>query len=337
VPVCNILEFDMLRNWFAYFISAVLSLACSLVLSSQPSCAAEGDIVTLAESQVYVAPSASLQKLSQTINLKKGQDKLELTLTYYNGTETTPSFKVLRINSPTMNFVSERQFGNSKTLSLDATGELTWGGLQLMIQAEGPKGAAFGWRVTTPKPTISAVYPPTAAPGQVVTISGNNFCTTAADNVVMVDGKPAQCIEANSKQIVIKLPGDINGGGELQCDVQVAGLEAGKFKLSVDAVPVITGLGGSYQEIQGAAGWIPPSYPVTILGRNFSPTANNMKVTIGPFTCDIRSATVDSVTVTAPIGFAGAPWGVHQPVKVWVNGVRAQGNLYVNIYNTYGI
>ncbi|HEY9682417.1 MAG TPA: IPT/TIG domain-containing protein [Oculatellaceae cyanobacterium] len=327
----------MLQKSFVYSLIGDLSLFCAIAFCALPSFAADSGVVTLDESSLFVAPNAGLQNFSQTINLKKGQDKLALRLTYYNGTETAPSFKVLRISSPTMNFVTEQQFGSSKTLSLDASGELTWGGLQLMIQAEGPKGAAFGWRVTTPKPEVLSVYPTSAGPGEAVTLTGNNFCISPAANVVLVDGKPAQCIDANSKRIVVKLPEDLTSTGEIVGSVQVAGIDAGKFKLSMDAVPAITGLGGNFTPIAGAAGWIPPTYPVTILGRNFSPSATDMKVTIGPFDCAVTSATVNSVTVSAPAGFAGNPWGVHQPVKVWVRGVRAQGSLFVSIYNTFGI
>ena len=307
-----------------------------LVLSlSAPAEAIEPQPITLDESKLFVAPNTSLQRFSQTINLKKGQDKLNLTLTYYDCTETAPSFKVLRITSPTMNFLTEQQFAGRKVINIDATGDLTWGGLQLMIQAEGPAGAAFGWRVTTPQPTVTSVYPDSAGPGETVTITGTNFCPDATANVVLIDGKPATCIDANRKRIVVRLPEELPGGN-ISGTVQVAGINAGSFSLAVDAVPVITGLGNDVSPTSGSAGYCPPGNPMTILGRNFSPTPNAMKVTIGPFTCDVQRCTVDSVTVEAPVGFSGAPWGIHQPVKIWVNGVQARGQLFVSIYNPVG-
>jgi hypothetical protein len=61
-----------------------------------------------------------------------------------------------------------------------------------------------------------------------------------------------------------------------------------------------------------------------------------MKVTIGPFPAEIISATTRSITVTAPYGFTGSPWGVNQPVKVWVNGALSSTRLTVSVYNTIG-
>src|ERR1700679_2327239 len=81
--------------------------------------------ITLAESKVYTVSSIKEQHISDSIVLPEGQDKLHLTLTYYNGSASSPSFKWIRIASPSMNYVTEAQFASSKTLTIDVTGELS--------------------------------------------------------------------------------------------------------------------------------------------------------------------------------------------------------------------
>ena len=133
------------------------------------------DEIVLAQSQPLVAPNNQIQKLTETINLQKGQERLQLTLTYYNGTETAPGFTWLRIASPTMHFVSEREFAGKRSYSVDVTGELTWGGNQMLITAEGRKGSTFNWKLTTSQPSVVSLNPTQVSPGHSVTIVGNNF------------------------------------------------------------------------------------------------------------------------------------------------------------------
>ncbi|MDR3615508.1 MAG: IPT/TIG domain-containing protein [Candidatus Obscuribacterales bacterium] len=118
--------------------------------------------------------------------------------------------------------------------------------------------------------------------------------------------------------------------------VFVASLDAGEFALTAEAVPTVTGFGNNVQNVGDGNVYTYPGAPITITGRGFSQNSALTKVTIGPFECKIESATVNSITVMAPFGFAGQPWGIHQPVKVWVNGNRAQNALYINIYNQTG-
>jgi hypothetical protein len=313
-----------------------LAIASSLIIfDDRKAISFTSTPVTLAESQLYVAPDAAVHNFNQTINLKKGQDKLQLILTYYDGTNTAPSLTLLRISSPTMNYLTEQQFAGKKELSIDASGELTWGGLQLMIQAQGPRGAEFGWRVTTPTPSVISVYPMSAGAGETVTLTGTNFCPDAANNSVTFNGVAGQCIDASPRRLVVRLPEELPTGN-VTGKVVVAGLDAGEFALSAEAVPTVTGFGGNIQNQGGGNVYTYPGAPITITGRGFSTNAALTKVTIGPFDCQIQSATADSITVTAPLGFAGQPWGIHQPVKVWVNGNRAQNALYINIYNQLG-
>jgi hypothetical protein len=304
----------------------ILMLATTTVGLNHSPVAAQEQVVTLDQSQLFVSQNEQVQHFTQSINLVKGQDKLQLTLTYYNGTSTMPGFKWLRISSSSMSYLTEAQFGGKKTLSVDVTGDLSWGGNQLIIEAGGPKGAAFGWRLTTPHPTLLSVHPTTGEPGGTVTISGTNLCTDASGDVITVGGMPAQCLSGNGKSMVVKLPEGLKSG-TTQAVVKIGGIDAGTIPLSIDASPVLTGLSNTY---------VPPGSPLTIYGENLSPTPSMMKVTIGPFPCDVISATTNSITVTAPLGFTGSPWGINQPVKVWVNGALSNSRLTVSVYNTIG-
>ena len=299
-------------------LQTLMPFALAAGLNHSPALAQE-QAVTLAQSPLYVSQNDQVQHFTQSINLEKGQDKLQLTLTYYNGTSTLPGFKWLRVSSSSMSYLTEAQFGGKKALSLDVTGDLSWGGNQLIIEAGGPKGAAFGWRLTTPHPTLLSVYPTTGEPGGTVTITGTNLSSDASGDVVTVGGMPAQCLSGNGKSMVVKLPEGLKSG-TTQAVVKVGGIDAGTIPFGIDAAPVLTGLSNTY---------VPPGSPLTIFGENLSPTVSTMKVTIGPFPCEIVSATTRSITVTAPLGFSGNPWGVNQPVKVWVNGALSNSRLTV--------
>lgn len=282
--------------------------------------AALADDVVLAQSRPIVAESTSVQRISDSIDLKKGQEKLRLILTYQNGTDNAPGFKWLRISSSSMRYVTEQSF-QGKTCTIDVSGELTWGGNQLLITAEGPKGATFSWKLTTPQPTIDSVTPSTLTAGSAITIRGANFSPDPTANDVTIDGHEAQCISAAPDHLVVKVPEYVsNAQGKL--NLTVAGFDAGTVAVSMDLAPSVTRL---------SANWVPPGNQFTIYGSGFSPDATSNVVYIGPLRAQVVSSSVNSITVIAPVEYGGQPWGFYQPVKVMVNGVRARGNLTVSI------
>lgn len=291
---------------------ALLSFVCTTpVLAQEP--------LTLAESKLFVAPSTAIQRLSESINLVKGQEKLQLMLTYYNGTSTQPGFTMLRISSPSMNYVTEHAFVN-KTFSSNVTGELTWGGNQLLITAQGPKGAEFGWRLTTPKPVLTGITPQTVMSGGTLTVSGTNLCPDVLGNIVQINGKEAHCISASADKIVVKIPDDATGGAN-NVAVSVAGINAGTLPFTVNATPYLKNL---------SASWVPVGGEFTIYGEGFDSNPAHITVFVGPLQAPIVSSTPTSITCTIPAGFGGMPWGYYQPVKVTVNGNKARNQLTVS-------
>jgi IPT/TIG domain len=278
------------------------------------------DVVTLAESKPFVATSDAVQRTSEFISLPKGQEKLKLTLTYYNGSSTAPSFTVLRVSSPSMNYVTEKSFAGQKSLVTDVTGDLSWGGNQIMITARGPKGAEFGWKLTTPKPTITSITPQTISAGGTVTLNGNNLSSDILSDDVQVNNQKVHCISANSTEIVFQVPENINGGPN-SVSLNVAGLGGGTAPLNVDATPILKSLSRT---------WAPIGGEVTIYGDGFGSNPANISVFMGPLRAPIVSSTPTSITITTPDGFAGMPWGANQPLHVAVNGVKARNTLILS-------
>lgn len=283
------------------------------------SSSGNNQVITIAQ-QEYLADNAKRQHFDESINVPKGQEKLALTLTYYNGSDKAPSYTWLRIASSSMNYITEEAFHN-KMVSVDVTGELTWGGNQILISGEGPRGAMLGWRLTTAKPAISSVAPATANPGSSIVITGSNLCPDTNGNVVDVNGLPAQCISANADKLIVQVPQNAKGG-QNSVHVVTAGLEAGTAKFNIDAMPHLTRL---------SATWVPPGNTFTIYGEDFSSNLENDTVYIGPLQAQVVNATPTSITVVAPPSYGGYTWGYYQPVKVWINGVKARNQMTISI------
>ncbi len=299
-------------------ISALIPLAFLLFCACPAGYAGE---VVLAQSQPLVAQNNQIQKLSESINLEKGQEKLQLTLTYYNGTDSAPGFKWLRIASPTMHFVSEQEFAGRKVYSVDVSGELTWGGNQLLITAEGQRGSTFSWKLTTNQPSVTSLNPSQVSPGHSVTILGSNFSSDPDANVVMFGAHRARCLSASPDKLIVQVP-DYADSASSKVSVTVAGMEAGTLIAAVTAYPYLSNL---------SASWVPPGSTFTIYGQGFSANQSDMSVFVGPLQCQIVSVSPTEITVVAPVGYAGQPWGFYQPVKVTVRGIPARNQLTISI------
>lgn len=293
-----------------------LSAALSVMFFSAIPVYADSQPIVLATMK-YVAPSEKVQHFSESIELQKGQEKLQLMLTYYNGTNTAPGFKWLRISSASMSYITEKQFGNGKTFSTDVTGELTWGGNQLLVTAAGPPGATFEWVLSTPRPSITSIPTEQISPGETIMISGSNLCPDPSGNEVLINGRPARCLSATSSKLTVQVPEDVKGSNAT-INVKVAGVDAGGGSLSVNTVPYLRSL---------SAAWAAPGSQVTIYGEGFSPAANGNKVFIGPFQAEIVQVSPSSITVVVPGALGDQFYGYYYPVRVMVNGIRSRNSL----------
>lgn len=292
--------------------------------SSMPAYAEQW--ITLSESQPLVATTDKPMHVSQSIGLGKGQDQLQLYLTYMNGSATAPSYTWIRVSSSSMSYVNEKQFQN-KMLTQNVSGELTWGGNQILISGAGPVGASFSWILRTPQPTVSGVSGGTVYPGNSITITGTNLCPNPDANIVTIGGQSASVISASPTQLVVRVPQEVKGGANLIA-LNVAGLKVNLvLSVNITAAPYLSST---------SAAFVAPANNVTIYGEGFDPNPNNDQVWMGPFQAQVVSATEGSLTITAPAQCSD-PWyapnlmtlGAFWPIKVVVNGIKARNTLNI--------
>ncbi len=276
--------------------------------------------ITLAQSKVFTASSDKEQHFADSINLQNGQDKLHLTLTYTDGSDSSPSFKWIRIASPSMNYVTEAQFADKKVLAIDVTGELANDGNQLLVTAAGPVGATFSWKLTTPQPRITGVNPATVNSGSHVVISGHNFCPDVANDTVTVDGQNFTVTDATPHNLVVKIPQQFKGG-TVEAKVKVAGLDAGTAKFTIQSVPFLKSVDSA---------WVAAGAPFTITGSNFGTNKSLVQVWVGPYEANVTAVTPTSITAVSPLIYIEKPMGFYQPLKVIVNGVKASNQLTIS-------
>lgn len=84
--------------------------------------------------------------------------------------------------------------------------------------------------VVVPPPFVSGFEPATAAPGDFVTISGENFSINANDNIVALNGYLALVVDASPNQLVVMVPeGEGEGAVQVSVGERAAGIPEGLF------------------------------------------------------------------------------------------------------------
>ncbi|MDO9075477.1 MAG: choice-of-anchor D domain-containing protein [Rubrivivax sp.] len=113
--------------------------------------------------------------------------------------------------------------------------------------------------VLAPLPSITKFYPPYAAPGSIVTITGSGFGGAPAENTVWFNGAPAEVATASATSLTVTVPLGASTGS---LALRTPGGEAtatGSFTVN----PTVTG----FSPTSGAPGDV-----VTITGINFGAT-----------------------------------------------------------------
>jgi hypothetical protein len=185
------------------------SMALSLGLGLSARAQQQGKEIMVTESKPYVATSNAVQSFSESINVPKGQEKLDLKLTYYNGLNGAPGFRWIRINSSTMSYFTEKDFAGQSFVTHDVTGDLGAGGNQILIQCAGVAGSSFAWKLTTIAPSIASVVPPNPAPGETFVIKGSNLSSDPTADVGTFNGTNIPAISATSSSVTFKIPENI--------------------------------------------------------------------------------------------------------------------------------
>ncbi|PWT76933.1 MAG: hypothetical protein C5B59_05370 [Bacteroidetes bacterium] len=138
-------------------------------------------------------------------------------------------------------------------------------------------------------PSISGFTPMTDTIGATITITGNNFSTTAANDIVKINGVAATVLTATATELVVTVPSGASNG---PISVSVNGQSATSTGSFTVLGPTITGFSPSISGI---------GYPVVITGTNFSSDINSNSVTINGSTAQVTAASNTQLTVIVPL------------------------------------
>jgi N-acetylneuraminic acid mutarotase len=139
-------------------------------------------------------------------------------------------------------------------------------------------------------PTITGFSPEAAAEGTVVIITGTNFSTTGAANVVKFNGIDAAVTNATATQITTTVPAGATTG---KVTVKVGQETGGSTVDFVVLVPKITG----FAPATGAEGTV-----VVITGANFMTAVFDPLVKFNGIEATITNATATQITTKVPAG-----------------------------------
>jgi hypothetical protein len=271
-------------------------------------------IYTVAESRVYQSKTDRVQHFVDYINLKPGQEKLPLKLTFFN-----KGFNTLSCNIAGYPVLDRKKVTNVEALPVDMTGNIGAGSSQVLLDLTGAPDASFSWRLTAPLPTLKSAKPNEAGPGDSVTLTGTNFCPDAQWNTVSIGGKKATVKSASATSLEITVPDDIEVGKQ-KSDVTVIGQKTSSIELTIKATPEVTGI-----SLNSA----PPGQEIVVTGKHFSKNAGENKVTIGGVAASVVSGDSNSLTVIIPDGTNNPAYGL--PVKVEVGKQQSKENVTIDI------
>ena len=166
-------------------------------------------------------------------------------------------------------------------------------------------GAYGGTRNATPTNPIIESFAPLEGPiGTVVTITGLNFSSTPANNMIKFNGVIAPVNASTSTSLTTAVPSGATAG-PITVEVN-GGIGTSASGFIVIHPPTLA----SFTPAQGAI-----STSVTILGSGFSTTPANNIVFFGAARAQITSASENSLTVLVP------PAAAHEVISVLVGGL----------------
>jgi len=285
--------------------------------AAAPAAAGDKKIYTVAESRPYQSKGNNIQHFVDYINLKAGQDRLPLKLTF-----TNTGFNSLSSSIAGYPVLDRKKVSGLATFDVDMTGNLGAGSSQVLIDAIGPAGCTLTWKLTAPKPTLKAAKPAEVGPGDTVTLDGSNFCPEARFNQVTVGGKSAPVQTASDKSLTIKIPEGLETGKQ-KVQVTVIGQKTIAIEISVSAPPELSGV-----SLNSA----PPGQEIVITGKNFAKDMSKNKVTIGGAQAQIVSGDTNSLTIVIPDSLdANMNPAYSVPIEVEVGKMKSKENVTIDI------
>ncbi len=278
----------------------------------------QNEMVVLYESRPHVARTGAWQTYNDHIQLKPGQEKRKLLITFTNGADSRTKLSGVNIQLARKPFATLNDFNGADTLSRNLTGKLERGKTLLTVQVFGPSGARIAWKLLTEKVTITSSTPNPFGIADKLTVHGKNFSSDALHTKALIGGKAATVVKAKSTVIELKPPQNLSGG---QQDLVVIAdsVASQPFKVFAKAAPQIT-----WVNFVATA----PGQPVTISGRGFSSVASENTVTFGGIRARVVSATERSINCIVP-DMHFPKW--HVPIKVTSNGMTSTTRATINI------
>jgi hypothetical protein len=266
---------------------------------------------TILEHGQFISTNNQMQQFSAVIPVSDKEQGKALTLTFMNGPDNLPAFSWVRVylndqtNSSAVSvsangqptgriIVNENSFKTTNKVDLSATGVMKPGGkYTILIRGAGLKGAALGWRLTTPPAgvmSVSSVSPTTPRTGGVLTINGSGFAAAAADNTVYIDKFKATVTQAFPTSLQITVPPNVVPG-KYSLTVVSKGTTSNAVPVKVLGMPELT-----------RTDWLagPCGQTVTIFGKNFSEDAAEDNVFFGGTKAKVTGATTETLTVVVP-------------------------------------
>ena len=151
--------------------------------------------------------------------------------------------------------------------------------------------AGCGSSSSTPAPTITSLAPSSGPPGTTVTITGTNFSTTPASNIVMFNGTAAVVTSSTATQIVTTVPAGATTGSVTVMVGSNTATSPASFTVTpgaaITAVAPLFGL---------------PGTTVTITGSEFSTTPTDNIVKFNGTDAVVTSSTATQIVTTVPAG-----------------------------------
>lgn len=161
--------------------------------------------------------------------------------------------------------------------------------------------------------TVTGFSPESGTHGATVTITGTNFSTTLADNIVKFNGVVATVSSATSTELTVTVPAEATTGKITVTVDEKTATSATDF-----AVPAPTV--ASYFPPIAAAG-----ISVAIAGTNFSPVTANNIVKFNGVDATVTAASSTQLTVTVPASATAGPI----TVKVGPSTATASGDFEI--------
>lgn len=193
---------------------------------------------------------------------------------------------------------------NDTTLVITMPAGAGTGALTIDVNGQHASGPQFTSQL------ISKIKPVTGGPGTTITITGEGFSTTAADNIVAINGKAAKVVSATATAIVVTAGSDVQSG---PVTVTISGQKTSGpvfTKVPPPAVSQIAPMSG------------PAGATLTINGNNFSGVTDEDAITVNGAVATLISANSQQLKVTLP---ANVSTGA---VQVSVNGQVVTGPVF---------